>query len=94
MLPALLGTARTGRTVLVEQAGSLAVRHENWKYIAPGKGPKVNKNTNTELGNDPETQLYDLSTDPGERQNLADAHPQKVRELEALLEQIRTKNRR
>ena len=88
-LPALLGTSPKGRTVLVEQAGSLSVRQGPLKYIAPGKGPKINANTNTELGNDVEPQLYDLAADPGERTNLAAKQPEKVRELAGLLDAIR-----
>ena len=93
VLPALLGAAKTGRGVLVEQAGSLALRQGQWKYIAPGKGPAINKNTNTELGNDPGAQLYDLAADPGERNNLAARNPGKVRELSRLLEEIGNKRR-
>ena len=88
VLPALLGTSKTARTVLVEQAGSLSLRQGQWKYIAPGKGPRTNL-TKTELGNDPEPQLYDLAADSGERNNLATTRPEKVRELAALLEGIR-----
>jgi arylsulfatase A-like enzyme len=90
VLPALLGASKLARVVLVEQAGSLAIRQGQWKYIAPGKGPRINKNTNTELGNDPEAQLYDLSNDTAERTNLATARPEKVREMAALLEGIRS----
>ena len=89
VLPALLGTSKMGRTTLIEQAASLAVRQGQWKYIAPSQGPRVNQNTNTETGNDPQPQLYDLAGDPGERNNLAAARPEKVRELAALLEEIR-----
>ena len=89
VLPALLGTSKTGRRVLVEQAGVLSLRQGSWKLIEPGKGPRIQTNTNTELGNDPEPQLYDLSADPGERNNLAASQPEKVREMRALLEDIR-----
>jgi arylsulfatase A-like enzyme len=89
VLPALLGTSKNGRTLLVEQAATLALRQGSWKYIAPGKGPRINQNTNIELGNDPEPQLYDLAADPGERRNLASERPEKVRELAAMLEKIR-----
>jgi arylsulfatase A-like enzyme len=90
VLSALLGHASKGRQVLVEQAGSLSLRQGAWKYIAPGAGAKVDPNTHTELGNDPAPQLYDLSRDPGERTNLAAKRPDKVRELAALLEAVRT----
>jgi arylsulfatase A-like enzyme len=89
VLPALLGTSKTARTVLVEQTGTLALRQGQWKFIPPSQGQRVNQNTNTETGNDPEPQLYDLATDPGERNNFAAARPEKVRELATLLEGIR-----
>lgn len=94
VLLALLGKTKTGRTVLVEHAGSLAVRQKQWKYIEPGKGPRINENTNTDLGNDPGPQLYDLAADPGERKNLAATHPDKLRQLQALLEELRHNRRR
>jgi arylsulfatase A-like enzyme len=89
VLPALLGASNRARAVLVEQAGSLSVRQAQWKYIAPGKGPPINQNTRTELGNSPAPQLYDLSKDIGERTNLATSQPERVRELSALLDGIR-----
>jgi len=64
-----------------------------WKYIEPNNGPKINKNTNTELGNDPQPQLYDLAEDIGEKQNVAGQHPDKVEELAALLKKIRDQGR-
>ena len=91
VLPALLGESKAGRSVLVEQGGSLSLRHGTWKYIAPGKGPRINTNTNIELGNDPAPQLYDLAADPGEQKNLATAHPDKVKELAARLESLRAR---
>ena len=89
LISALLGRDPQGRPHLVEQAGTLSVIVGRWKYVAPSKGPKINKNVNIELGNDPEPQLYDLETDPGERNNVAAQFPDKVAELAALLEQIR-----
>ncbi|MCA9269328.1 MAG: sulfatase-like hydrolase/transferase, partial [Planctomycetales bacterium] len=88
-LAALLGESEAGRESLVEHAGTLALRHGDWKWIAAGKGAKVNANTNTELGNDPAGQLFNLKDDPGERQNLTGQQPAKARAMAALLEQIR-----
>ncbi len=88
-LAAFLGTSPTGRQVLVEQAGGLALRAGTWKYIEPSKRPKMNENTNTELGNDSVPQLYDLASDPGETRNLADQEPGRVKEMAAMLERIR-----
>lgn len=89
LISALLGRDPQGRPHLVEQAGTLSVIVGRWKYVAPSKGPRINKNVNIELGNDPAPQLYDLERDPGERNNVAAEYPDKVAELAALLEQIR-----
>ncbi len=86
---ALLGDSRVGRGTLVEQAGTLSLRTGQWKYIEPGKGQKVNKQTNTELGNDPLPQLYDLSSDAGEKRNMAQAMPGKLEQMRSTLERIR-----
>ena len=42
-----------------------------------------------ELGNDPEPQLYNISIDPSEKDNVAATHPEMVKELSALLEQVK-----
>jgi len=93
MLPALLGESKQGREYIIEHGNGLAYRQGNWKYIEPSKGPKVNKNTNTEMGNDEEPQLYDLSKDIAEKKNIASAHPDKVKELQAALDQARQAGR-
>ena len=89
LLGALLGQTQTGRDHLVEHARVLSLIKGHWKYIEPGKGPRVNKNTNTELGIDPQPQLYNLKDDLAEKRNLATEHPDKVQELAALLQKIR-----
>jgi len=89
----LLGASRTGRDHLVEQAGSLSVIQGDWKYIEPGKGAKIEKNTNIELGNDPHPQLYNLADDIGEKQNVASRYPEKVVQLAGLLKRIREQGR-
>ena len=74
-------------------AAGLALRRGQWKYIEPNKRQAMNVQTNTELGNSPEPQLYDLASDPGERTNLAPRHPEKVAELQTLLERVRKAGR-
>lgn len=88
VLPALLGESRQARKELVLQAGELSLRQGAWKYIPPGKGPRVNANVNIELGNEPEPQLYNLAADPGERRNLASAEPARVQSMRAALNRI------
>ena len=93
VLPALLGKSKTGRDHLVQHAGALSLRQGQWKYIEPAEGQKVNRNTNTELGNDPTGQLYDLADDLGETKNLASEHPDRVKEMSALLQKLREQGR-
>jgi arylsulfatase A-like enzyme len=93
VLSALLGEAPLGRDHLVEHAGVLSLIKGDWKYIEPGRGPRINRNVNIELGNDPKPQLYNLKSDIGERHNLAPEHPELVRELAALLKKIRDDGR-
>ncbi|MBD1420946.1 sulfatase family protein [Sphingobacterium chuzhouense] len=90
----LLGHNEQGREYFIEHAGTLAVVKGQWKYIAPSNGPAYAKLTDTELGNSPEPQLYDLSKDIGEKDNLAKKYPEKVKELEEILRSERNKKTR
>jgi len=89
VLSALLGETPMGRGHLVEHAGVLSLIKGDWKYIEPGKGPRLNRNVNIELGNDPKPQLYNLKSDIGEKNNVASEHPEVVQELAALLKKTR-----
>lgn len=88
---ALLGKQEKGRTYLVEHAGTLALVKDHWKYIAPSNGRTYSALTDTEFGNNPQPQLYNLKDDIGEKVNLAEQHPQIVKELQHLLEQEKSK---
>ncbi len=57
-------------------------------FIPPHDGPAVNKLTNTELGNAPEPQLYDLSADLGQVRNVAADHGDIAERMSARLKQI------
>jgi len=87
----LLGRDKQGRPHLVEHAGTLAVVKGQWKYIEPSNGPAYAKLTDTELGNSPKPQLYDLSKDIGEKNNVAKTYPEKVIELATLLAKEKAK---
>jgi arylsulfatase A-like enzyme len=89
VLPALLGQTEVGRDALVEQAGGLALRKGNWKYIGPRRGPPANPNTRTETGAFGNPQLYNLEDDLAETRNLAMRYPENTAELSRLLDQIR-----
>jgi arylsulfatase A-like enzyme len=91
VLPALLGDTRTGRATLVEHSGGLAMREGNWKFIPKRPGVKRFQFTDTESGNDPDFQLYNLATDLGETRNVAKDHPEVVERSRALLEAEKAK---
>ncbi|HET7220805.1 MAG TPA: sulfatase-like hydrolase/transferase, partial [Vicinamibacterales bacterium] len=92
-LTAFTGASTVGRTSLVLQGSGLSLRVGHWKYIEPSSRQKVNRETNTELGNDSVPQLYDLSSDRGETNNVAGQHPQRVAEMAALLQTLRGSSR-
>lgn len=93
MLDAILGKTDKGRSELIVQGlgDSLAIIQGDWKYISPAKGPALLKETNMESGNSPVPQLYNLKNDRGELKNLAEAYPEKVKEMSLLLDQIQKK---
>jgi arylsulfatase A-like enzyme len=93
VLPALLGNSRSGRQRLVEHADALSLIEGDWKLIEPSNRPKMNKNTNTELGNDPQPQLYNLASDPGEKRDVAAQHPERVAAMTRTLQKIRSEAR-
>jgi len=90
-LPVLLNKSQQHRAFLVEQSinSTLSLLVGEWKYIEPSKGPKSNKDTNTELGNLATPQLYNLATDPGETKNLAVEYPERVKQMQKQLANIR-----
>ena len=85
-LNAWLGKDKIGREYIIEQAGTLAIKKGDWKFIKSGKGARLNPLVNIELGNDSEDQLYNLKTDPTEKNNVSTAQKEKSAELKSLLE--------
>jgi arylsulfatase A len=93
LLPALLGqTTKPLRDTTVHHSinGSFAIRQDRWKLLlCPDSGgwsyPRPGSAEAAEL---PPVQLYDLVSDPGERNNLQAQHPGVVRKLVAQLEQV------
>lgn len=85
---AMCGKSKNGRTLLVEQSGTLAIISGDWKYIEPAKGPKILNHVNIESGFDSEPQLYNLKSDVGETKNIAGQYTQKVKALSELLQKV------
>jgi arylsulfatase A-like enzyme len=93
VLNAFLGKTQQGRSILVEQSGSstLCLVKGDWKYVSPSDELAYHRLTAIETGNSPVPQLYNLKEDIGEKNNLAEKYPDKVKELKEILEKIRSK---
>jgi len=78
ILPAMLGEKRDKpiRHSLVHHNGQLAIRRGDWKLIAGIRG------NGTERGR---KELFNLKTDPDEKNNLLKEHPEIVEQLTKLL---------
>ena len=98
LLPVLLGRATAPvREALVHHSinGSFAIRQRNWKLeLCSGSGgwsaPRPESPAAKKL---PPTQLYDLSRDPGETNNVASANPEIVARLTKRLEKYVSEGR-
>ncbi|WP_281225953.1 sulfatase family protein [Flavobacterium aquiphilum] len=85
-LNAFLGKSENGRGILIEQGvKTLAIVKDNWKFIPSNDEKPLDELVNIETGNAKEPQLYNLNEDLGEKNNLANKFPEKVKELSELL---------
>ena len=67
--------------------GFFAIREGKWKLcLCPGSGGWSEPRPGKEPKGSPRVQLFDLDTDPAEKNNLAETEKEKVAELTALLQ--------
>lgn len=86
-----LGKEKTDRPWVIEQASNhtLSVRTKDWKYIEPNDGPKmIQWGPKIETGNSKEPQLYKMK-EVKEVTNYAKNMPEKVAELQNILQSVR-----
>jgi arylsulfatase A len=98
ILPALLGQRLTQpiRAATVHQSGdgTLAIRQGSWKLcFALGSHGFSEPRTTKPKPGEPLGQLYNLTHDPAEQQNLWSQEPEIVTRLTALLEQYKSEGR-
>ncbi len=88
---ALTGKDNVGREWVVQQAlnHTLSIRTAEWKYIEPSDSKvKVMQPENVETGYNAEPQLYKVSTDVHEEENLAAENPEVLFRLQTLLRSV------
>ncbi|CAL1516831.1 arylsulfatase [Chitinophaga sp. MM2321] len=96
MLPALLGQSLVGRQTMLEESFTLALRNNNWKFIAPQtKGtPAWLKDKDVETGLTTTDQLFELESDKGEVKNVIDKYPEVAEKMKKMLKDIEMRGTR
>lgn len=90
LLDVFLGKSNQGRAELIIEASTrTALRKGDWIMIPPYKGAAINQMVNIELGNSNEYQLYNLTEDIGQQNNLAASEPEKLQEMVETFEHLR-----
>jgi arylsulfatase A-like enzyme len=90
LLDVFTGKSGKGRKNLVIEANTkTAFRQGDWMMIPPYPGDPILEEVNIEMGNDKDFQLYNLKKDIGQKNNLAKAQPEKLKELMKNFELIR-----
>ena len=84
----LNGEGKEREKLILEASGRTALKYKNWIYIPPYKGKAVSTYTNVELGRSNSYQLYDLKTDPSQKENLFDQEKEKLIELQKIYNKI------
>lgn len=78
LLPIVNGDLKIAvRNTLIEHSRRMGVREGNWKLVTPNHGSKGKQAAGVEL--------YNLANDLGEKDNVASANPEKVKELTDIL---------
>lgn len=96
MIDAYLGKSKSGREFLLEESYTLSIRNGKYKYIRAvdkvGHRWIINtKGIESGLSNQP--QLYDLSTDVYEQNNIASENKKLVKKLEEKIQEFTQNNK-
>lgn len=91
ILPALTGEDTVGRESLIVHGKTFALIKDQWKYILGSDGLALMQRVNIESGLLKTPQLFDLKSDPQERNNLVTQKPEVAVEMEKELSAIRNR---
>ena len=81
MWDAFIGKDSKGLPYMLEEARGLALRRDQWKFISLKKGRKAK--------GAPPKELYDLSKDVGEQNNVIKEFPEIAEDMEAQMKQLK-----
>lgn len=90
-LSTLLGTDNTPREYVPEMSSQrvLSLRSGKWKYIEPSNGgPMITWGPEIETGNLPQPQLYDMTVDISEQNNVAADYPEIVADMQKIVDEL------
>ncbi|MDN3666804.1 arylsulfatase [Algibacter miyuki] len=87
ILKTFLGETEKGRDHLILEANSkTALRSGNWVLIPPYDGWPLNKKVNIETGISKAYKLFNVVEDKGQKNNLAETNPEKLKQMIAIYE--------
>ncbi|MFI3325478.1 MAG: sulfatase-like hydrolase/transferase [Clostridia bacterium] len=91
VMDAILGESHHGRDEILAEAVNKShfLRQGQWTYMQPSGGMPISLTTNNELGNSLDKQLYNMNYDMGQRENVAEWHPEIVEKMDARIEEIK-----
>jgi len=97
LLPLLKGEVKSVRSTHIHNtsSGRYAIREGDWVLVDTKSGYVSRRDKNWEKKHgypeeeSPEAKLFNLKDDLGQRNNLADQHPEKVKKMRTLLKKIR-----
>lgn len=92
MLKTMLGgESKSRKEILYEGVGKgLVLRQGKWICIPPQQGDWINRNTDTELGNSLDPQLYNMDYDMSQGKNVAREYPQILAAMQERIQEIRS----
>ncbi len=95
LFPVFTGNTKQGREVLINHShrGVFAIRKGNWKLILSDRSGGFSDGRNPNgYGIKTPGQLYNLATDPGEKNNIYSEKSELIKELTKELEKIKAKS--